>query len=159
VGLSTIITAVVADLAVTLPGVTVASRVGERWAATHEDAPPRLVWAPKQDSFGAPENNSENPRQLWTCATRVVVHVWGAEDGSGGFGPTETLKNALLASLYRVCHGYVDLVGGAWASEDGRIGDHGQVYLLELEFRIPITDVALTETDVDQIDQTEDLNP
>src|SRR6185369_12970244 len=120
--LAAIITAVVADLAETLPGVTVASRIGERWAATHEDPPPRLVWAPKQDAFGASENINENPRQLWTCATRVVVHVWGADDGAGGSGPTETLKNALCASLYRVAHGYVDLVGGSWESEDGRIG-------------------------------------
>jgi hypothetical protein len=106
------------------------------------------VWAPQEDSFGPPVNNSENPRQLLTCTTRLVVHVWGADDGQGGFAPTESLKNDLLASIYRVCHGYFVVGKGTWASEDGRVADAGGLYLLEVTFDIPITDRALDEATI-----------
>jgi hypothetical protein len=153
VALAGIIADIVADLPETLPGVTVASRIGERWATTHEDAPPRIVWAPQEDSFGPAVNLSENPRQLRSCFTRVVVHLWGAEDGTGSFAPTEALKNALVASIYRACHGYFEIGRGRWKSEDGSIGDAGGLYLLEVTFGIPITDVALPVVTVAAVQQ------
>jgi len=150
--LADIITSIAADMAVEHPTLT--SRVGARWIADNQDPPPRIVWVPGKDGFEGPWNNSQEPRQLLTCNTRMVAHVWGAGEAGDSFASTEALKNNLLASLYRVAHGYYQLGAGTWTSEDGRIADAGGLYLLEVAFAIPITDRALTQVTITSTQQT-----
>lgn len=140
--LADVISAIVEDLQTIIPAVT--SKVGAQYIANHEDAPPRLVWVPQLDTFGPPITMSENPRQLLTRQTRVVIHVWGdTPSHDGDLGPIETLIQTLVASIYRVCHGYFEMGTGTWASQTGQINTDGHLYLLEVTFQIPIVDVAL----------------
>ncbi len=151
--LADVITAIAEDLATVQAGVV--SKVGARNIATSEDPPPRIVWAPQTESFGAAMNISSNPRQLFSRMSRMLVHVWGADaDGTGDLGPTETLLHNLVASIYRVCHGYATIGTGTWQTEDGRANSDGVLYVLEVTLAIPVTDSIVGSATVTSLEQT-----
>jgi hypothetical protein len=151
--LADIIDAVTTDLATVQSGVT--SKLGARFSASNVELVPRLVWVPQTETFDAPWNNGENPRQLYSRLARCIVHIQGGDTGrTGDLGPTEALLHNLVASIYRVCHGYVTLGIGTWQSEDGTTTSASPLYLLEVTFGIPITDQAIDTATVTSIEQT-----
>lgn len=116
---------------------TVVSRFG-RVGADIQDAPPRLVWVPTEDSFdpttGWRGSNLNDPRALHTNVAGLEVHCWGA-DTPGALALRDTFILALRSTLgpnYR-------LLSGSWLGQHDAAA--GRVYVLSLQILVPITDV------------------
>lgn len=145
------------DLVSTCGRSDVSWDIGAKWLATNVQAPPRVIWVPGPTVYSASENTTRNPRQLRTRAVRMMVHVWGGDpDNTGRPDATELLADQLVASIWRVAHGYFDLGNGQWASEDqSGWGNYGALYVFECVLKIPVTDEPYGQTTV----ETETITP
>lgn len=125
------------------PAVTV--HVGAEWIR-QEEAPPRVVWVPKSESYGPPTpqggDGITNPAPLWTRRSVVECHLWAND-----FDAAEALLQAVVRSLHlSLTHHSYQVTSGEWIPSDGTTVNLGVVYVLTLEIMIPITRAPDTTT-------------
>ena len=108
-----------------------------------EDAPPRVVFAyGPDDEFDAAWNarvaQAGVPRVLLTRRAAIEVFLWGED-----YDQAEAMVNAMVAALYQVALGSMNVVGGSWAG----VGfvTAGRAYRLAFTIDLPITE-ALPRT-------------
>lgn len=115
--------------------------------------PPRVVWVPTTDKFGAARQHGLEPRAIKTRAAGVLVHIWAKDptgDAEGDLPACEQLLNDVLWATHQVAHGSFEATGGSWLGQEGEeLTQLGRAYLLELEFQIPITAPAATTQTID----------
>ena len=141
----------IAEIATKLPPGTTNLVGGKHISAG--GTPPRVVWVPTEDTFSAARQHGAEPRSVKTRIAGVLVHIWakGAQaDGSGDLSATEQLVNDLLWATHQVAYGSYDVKRGSWLGNDGEeLTTLGRVYLLELDFQVPITAPAATTQTID----------
>ena len=109
------------------------SFIGEKYIAQH-DTPPRLVWVPSSDFFGAPVQIGANPKTYATRFAGVDCAVWGED-----LATTEEMVNDLIVAIHRACisRGNYELRGGEWTTA-GELTNNGIVFMLHLVIQVPI---------------------
>lgn len=104
----------------------------------YDESPPRVIWIPMNETFGPPRGFGgdfiTDPSPLWTRLSSVDVHIWGKDQDA-----TEVLLNLLIAAVHRLAHGCYEVTRGNWMNVDGASLTLGQVYILSIMFRIPVT--------------------
>lgn len=148
-GLTNVLTAIQADLVANLtpPLNAVTFRLGKRELVAN-DAPPRIVWVRGHGTFGPSEQGVRSlaqARPLRTHRALVEAHVWTSPDvDNGDDTDCETLKNALVASVYRVAHGSFEAIGDDWPQPEWLT--HGFLCVVAFEVRSPVTDFLTNTT-------------
>jgi hypothetical protein len=78
-------------------------RFGSAFVASHEDAPPRIVWVRGDDAFAPARVVGGNPRALLTRTSVVVAHCWAqATADLTRDAATEQLVDVLAWALRQV---------------------------------------------------------
>lgn len=124
--------------------------------ATHLNeaaVPPRIVWVPLSESFGAPQGQGgdgvSSPRPVATRISAMEMHLWAAADPQTGSvaqndadqDACELLLNAFMWAVHSVTHGsYQWGSQGRWsrANVEGQILTLGVAYILPVMFYIPV---------------------
>jgi hypothetical protein len=110
-----------------------------------QDAPPRVVWVPTEDTYVASEFHyddstfpptADNPRPLLLCNATVQVHLWGASRDDA-----EHMRDVFVAALRAAAGAAFKVLGGFWPVQDAQfIVQAGRVYVLTISFLVPILD-------------------
>lgn len=137
---------VIQSIGALLPeGVT--SQIGPEHAG-ETIAPPRVVWIPASESFGAPPNRgAQTRRAIQTIAStwEVVIFARGDEraDPTASFRALERLRDAVLDAVHRVCRGNATAVAGRYDQQDGgAVGKFGRTYTLTVQFSVEVLSTA-----------------
>lgn len=114
-------------------------------------APPRIVWVPTDDSFGAAKqgnrdgagNSSKSPRQLFLVMAGVRIRFWGTPD----YGDAWSLVQTFVQQLYQVpiygAHAF-RLDRGAWDPGNASLAREGRSYHLWCAFGVPLVEASPT---------------
>jgi hypothetical protein len=120
--------------------VPLPSFVGEKYEAGH-GTPPRLVWVPTDDTFGAPVKIGANPKAVRTRHAGADCIVWG-----GSLAATEQLVNDLVYAAHKALqHAWYSVDHGRWDSK-GELTNQGIACVLGWTFQIPIVGPAAVAT-------------
>lgn len=127
------------DLGYQIAGLT--THVGAEYRHAEEDCP-RVVWVPHQDTFEGAELHGEeangpagfDPKAVRTRVAQCNVYLWAADlDG------VDALVNNVVAATHVLCCGAYEALGGAYVPMDGNeLSQRGRLYVLRLQFRIPV---------------------
>ena len=132
-------------------GVTVALEVSARvrdWSAS----PPRIVWRPTRDAFGAPQKvaRSHNGRSVLTRMAGATLDVWGAGTAPGitpavtDIAATESLVARLVRAL-RNTGGpapFLVIAAGQWVENPGQTA-LGDAYALSITVAIDVPQLTV----------------
>jgi hypothetical protein len=143
--------AILTDIISHLPGGT-ASLIGPEFVRDLATKPPRVIWIPGKDRWVAPDDPGADPRPLWTRAAGVEVHIWGAD-----YDATEDLINGVATAIHegsQLWGGYAAVGDAGWPTLDGRFTALGRLYVMNVEFFIPVTAQPFTRGLVTSIPQT-----
>lgn len=118
-----------------------AVRIGARWLANNEDAPPRLVFIlprPGEESFEAPDfigqRQGHRPRTFRTRISPLEVHC-----AARTLADTERLSHDLASAIHRSLHGAYEILSGGYLSEtESAWAQFAEVYVLRFNVRQPI---------------------
>lgn len=111
--------------------------VGEACRAQH-DAPPRIVWVPTRDSYGAARRIGQEERAFRTRLSGWEVDVWDVT-----MDAAETLVNDLHVAIHRVVLNLwgspllYEVTGGTWLTA-GEVAALGYCCRLDVVFSIPV---------------------
>lgn len=128
--------AVMADVVAAIPAAT--SEVSTRGLPEYA-SPPRVVWVPSEDEWGAPQKRPRagyaSGRSLATCFAGIDLHCWGATRGD-----TWTLVRAVVRALVTRLGG-ADAVSrirrGRWIAVTGAM-THGEAYVLSIAVALDV---------------------
>jgi hypothetical protein len=163
----------ISEIIAALPSPAPPNYIGLEYL-NQEDAPPRIVWDPKDELGRGPMKGGRmvtgSPpvpvapfaRSLRTRVCKVDVHLWaaGIVQSPPVFGADWIAVEELLQTFIQTVHatsvGFYDLVGGQWdrMKEFIRLG---RVYTAFMEFRIPVADVAPTNATIAEYTLTETM--
>lgn len=127
-----------------------------------EEAPPRIVWVPRQGPVGATDalgggvnasrlgDGATSPGPLWGRKLLVEVHVWAAghvtvfqdDQQKSDVAACEALGRHLVAAAYAVLYGSVQVVSESWNT--AVVSNLGVVWILGIVLGMPFTREADT---------------
>lgn len=114
-------------------------------ALAENNAPPRIVWVPGEDSYGPRGAQTGNPAAAATRFAGVRAHVWGRD-----LLATEQLVHLAVVSILTVALGSIQhgVMGfqGHWLTQEERIAGwsrNGEIYVLSFALAIPVLRPAL----------------
>src|SRR5690242_15256143 len=88
--------------------------------------PPAINFRFVDDSYGPPRSarrGGVGNDPIWSCATRIGVHIWGADAEQ-----VHEIRRRIIVALHNVSgHGNYRLEPGAWNT--GGVNDKGSVYV------------------------------
>jgi len=126
-----VIEAIMAEVALDVPGVTYA--VGPRECAA-TGAPPRVEWLPGDGAFQGPQRSGDNPRPLQNRWLTFHAKCWGA-DGDAA----EALMEAVVRALHLTL-----TIGGYRVQGEGWVAaaqlSEGDAVILQLQLGLPVLD-------------------
>lgn len=129
------------------------------------DAPPRLVWVPTRDTFGAATRIGPAPqgRSVRARHASVDCHVWGpavipaagVDQAAANLSAAEQILNDLLAAVHEELRGGLAPDGRTWWSRGcayelgaaawqtkGTLMQHGCECIVEITFALPVLEPA-----------------
>ena len=119
-----------------------------------ESSPPRIVWVPMREDFGPPVGQGgsgyTNPRPLWTRRAGCSLHIWNTDEAA-----VESLLQYLIQTIHAQLgpNDYFPKTG-AWINADGEVLKFGAVYVLNIEFTVPVVRPSAVPAPVTQIPTT-----
>ncbi len=130
------VTAIMADVAVDVPGVVTA--FGRRAVAEHS-APPMVGWWPKgPEAFGGAKKSSfpGKRRPLYTSALTLSVRCWGVD-----LDAAMLLRESVIACIHRQWPGSYQLAPAVWVDAASQT-DLGEMVDLTVTLDLAILDRA-----------------
>lgn len=125
-------------------------RIGARYLANNEDAPPRIVYIlprPGEETFEAPDfvgqRPGHTPRAFRTRVAPVEIHC-----AATTVYDTERLSHDLASAIHRLTYGAYQILGGGYLSEvEGAWAQFAEVYVMRVAFRQPILELPMGQSE------------
>lgn len=120
-----------------------------------EEAPPRIVWVPRNGPVGAPDalgggtnatrlgDGANTPSPLWGRRLKVDAHIWAAgnitvfqqDQQKADVSAAERLGRHLVAALHAQLYGSYSIVSEAW--DTSAVSNLGVVWILGIVIGMP----------------------
>jgi hypothetical protein len=138
-------TNLVAWYAAQAPAQTLYTGLSKSGLIAQDKAPPAVIWVPGSDSYEGAQGNfgtlKTDPRCLRQRILGVNAWLWAAvaPGVAEDFAQLDTLINATIAAVHHSLLGSYRVLGGTYQGlEDSEPGAFGRVYVLNLQFIVPV---------------------
>ena len=146
------VAAIMADVAVDVPGV--ATAFGRREVAAHS-SPPMVGWWPTTETPGGARKNAmpSARRELFSSALVLTVRCWAVAASNGvtyaanDLEALSLLRESVIACIHRRWHGAYEWTRGTYVA-DPSVTDLGESVDLSITLRVGVLDRAPTRAPV-----------